>query len=93
MKAKGKRATARQEDIAEAIAAINLETPGGANAVQIAKRLGITRSGLRAQLRALEKKGLALDEPRVVRSGKWKLTRAGKALVKAPEPEPAEVDE
>lgn len=91
MKPKGDPATARQSEYVEAIAALTRELGRAPSAVAIADRLGVSRTGVRSQLKALEKKGLIRDVPKEVRSGKWRLTRAAKATLAVPEP--AEVGE
>lgn len=83
MKRKQRAATPRQSAILEAIAALTRELRRAPSATEIAARIGVTRVGILPQLKALEAKGLAADEPKMVRSGKWKLTRPGKAHVGA----------
>lgn len=66
--------TSRQDEFLAAIGALTAELGRGPSTVEIAARMGITRDGCRSQLRALEKKGLIGDVPKVVRSGEWALT-------------------
>lgn len=87
MKAKGKAATARQSEYLAAVAALTAEG-GPPSAVAIAAKLGVSREGVRSQLKSLEAQGLLRDVPKEVRSGKWKLTKAAKALLE----QAAEVD-
>ena len=65
--------TARQDEFRAAIAALTQELGRGPSTGEIAARLGISRDGARAQLRALERKGLIGDVPKTVRSGRWAL--------------------
>ena len=51
-----------------------------ASAIAVAARLGMTRQHVSRQLAALERKGFLADVPKVVRSGHWALTPAGKRL-------------
>jgi Mn-dependent DtxR family transcriptional regulator len=81
VKAKRDPATARQSEYLAAIVALTRELGRAPSAVAISERLGVSRTGVRPQLRALEKKGLIRDVPKEVRSGKWKLTRAARALL------------
>lgn len=66
--------TARQDEFRAAIAALTAELGRGPSTGEIAARLGVTRDGCRSQLRALEKKGIIGDVPKMVRSGRWALT-------------------
>lgn len=66
--------TERQEAFRETIRALTAELGRGPSTVEIAARLGITHSGARQQLHALEARGLIADVPKVVRSGRWALT-------------------
>ena len=45
-----------------------------ASDLTVARKLGVSRQVAAKQLRALEKKGLVRDRPRVVRSGQWEVT-------------------
>lgn len=81
MKRKGKAATPRQSAIMAAIADLTRELRRAPSATEIAARMGVTRVGLLPQLKALETKGLAGDVPKQVRSGKWRLTRKGRASI------------
>lgn len=69
----------RQEDVLEAVREL---TAAGvaASAVAIGDRLGIPRQVASRHLVALERKGYLADVPKVVRSGHWALTPAGKRL-------------
>jgi Mn-dependent DtxR family transcriptional regulator len=69
----------RQADVLEAVRALTAEGLP-ASAVAIAARLGISRQLTMRQLAALERKGILADVPKVVRSGHWALTPAGKRL-------------
>lgn len=93
MKAKGEPATPRQSEYLEAIAALTAELGHPPSAVAIAARLGVSRTGIRSQLKALERKGLLKDVPKEVSSGRWGLTRAAKAQLTIVPPEPSMVDE
>jgi DNA-binding IclR family transcriptional regulator len=64
------------------LAAVRQLTAEGAtvSAVAVAERLGMTRQHVSRQLVALERKGFLTDVPKVVRSGHWALTPAGKRL-------------
>ncbi len=69
----------RQQDVIAAVrelAAAGEQTSASA----IAARLGISRQLASRQLAALERKGFLADVPKVVRSGNWALTPAGKDL-------------
>lgn len=50
------------------------------SAQAVADRLGISRQQATRQLALLERKGFVADVPKVVRSGHWALTPAGKRL-------------
>lgn len=50
------------------------------SATAIAARLGISRQLASRQLALLERKGFVRDVPKVVRSGRWALTKEGRAL-------------
>jgi predicted ArsR family transcriptional regulator len=65
--------TDRQSEVVAAIATLTRQLRRAPSAQEIAAHMGMTREGLRVHLRALEAKGLAHDEPREVRSGKWRL--------------------
>jgi Mn-dependent DtxR family transcriptional regulator len=68
-----------QEDVLAAVRAL-LEAGEAASAIAIAARLGMSRQHVSRQLALLERKGLLVDKPKVVRSGHWALTPAGKRL-------------
>lgn len=55
------------------MARLTAETGEPPSAAAVAAALGISRIGARQQLKALEAKGLLVDVPRVVSSGKWAL--------------------
>lgn len=69
----------RQTDVLAAVADL---TAAGvpASATAIGERLGIPRQVASRHLVLLERKGLLADVPKVVRSGHWALTPAGKRL-------------
>lgn len=69
----------RQHDVIDAVRALTAEG-AAASASAIAARLGISRQLASRQLAALERKGFLADVPKVVRSGNWALTPAGKRL-------------
>ena len=69
----------RQADVIDAVRALT-EEGLQASAIAIAERLGISRQLATRQLAALERKGFLADVPKVVRSGNWALTPAGKRL-------------
>ena len=66
-------ATDRQSEFLAVVATLTAETGEPPSASAIAARLGISRLGARHQLKALEAKGLLVDVPKVVSSGKWAL--------------------
>jgi predicted ArsR family transcriptional regulator len=66
-------ATDRQSEFLAAVAALTLANGEPPSASAVAAWLGISRIGARQQLKALEAKGLLVDVPRVVSSGKWAL--------------------
>jgi DNA-binding transcriptional ArsR family regulator len=72
--APGRPATARQSDFLRAVGELTVELGEPPSAAAVAERLGVTRTGARRQLMALEAKGLVCDVPRRVSSGKWALT-------------------
>jgi predicted ArsR family transcriptional regulator len=82
---KGGPATARQRAFLVAVADLSRELEREPSAVEIAARLGITRSGARPQLRALKAKGLLVDVPKQVSSGKWALSPAALAALEEDE--------
>lgn len=63
--------TERQEEFLAAIRALTEENGRSPSTVEIAARLGITHSGARQQLHALEARGRIGDVPKTVRSGRW----------------------
>jgi predicted ArsR family transcriptional regulator len=65
-------------DFIRAVAALSLELGHDPSAIEIARKLGITRQGAAEQLRAIEAKGLLADVPVTVSSGKWRLTDAAR---------------
>lgn len=69
----------RQEDVLAAVRALT-EAGEAASAIAVGERLGISRQHASRQLAALERKGFLADVPKVVRSGHWALTPAGKRL-------------
>lgn len=68
-----------QKDVLEVVRALTAEG-ATTSAVAIAGRLGISRQLASRQLAALERKGFLADVPKVIRSGHWALTPAGKRL-------------
>lgn len=82
----GKQAppTDRQREFLAAVAKLHAEGRD-ASAIAIAAELGIDRTGTRSQLGALARKGLVVDVPKVVSSGKWALTDAARALLEGEE--------
>lgn len=66
-------ATDRQSEFLAVVARLTAETGEPPSASAIAAAMGISRLGARQQLKALEAKGLLVDVPRVVSSGKWAL--------------------
>ncbi len=54
---------------------------GPPSAIQVAARMGITRMAAVRHLRALERKGMLLDVPKQVSSGKWALTEQAGAFL------------
>lgn len=68
-----------QEDVLAAVRALT-EAGEAASAIAVAERLGFSRQHVSRQLALLERKGLLVDKPKVVRSGHWALTPAGKRL-------------
>lgn len=73
-KAPPRPATARQSDALEAVRELTASLGHAPSAGEIAKRLGITRWGVRKLLKALAAKGLVHDVPKVVSSGQWAVT-------------------
>lgn len=73
--------TDRQREFLAVVARLTAAGHDGASAIAIAAQLGIDRTGTRSQLGALARKGLVRDKPKVVSSGKWELTDAGRALL------------
>lgn len=69
----------RQADVIEAVRALS-EAGLQVSAVAVGERLGIPRQVATRHLEALERKGLIADVPRIVRSGHWALTPAGRRL-------------
>ena len=69
----------RQEDVLAAVRALS-DAGSQVSAIAIGERLGITRQQATRQLALLERKGFVRDVPKVVRSGHWALTPAGKRL-------------
>jgi predicted ArsR family transcriptional regulator len=65
--------TARQREFLDVVAELTTELGEAPTAADIARRLGIGRTGARAQLMALEAKGLLVNPPVTVPSGKWRL--------------------
>jgi predicted ArsR family transcriptional regulator len=72
--------TERQRAYLAAVVALT-EEGHQPSAVEIAARLGVSRTGVRSQLRSLEAQGLLVDVPKVVSSGKWALSDAARALL------------
>jgi predicted transcriptional regulator len=46
--------------------------------VELAKHFGVARQTMAETLHALERRGVLEDTPRLVRSGKWRVTAADK---------------
>lgn len=69
----------RQEDVLAAVRALT-EAGEAASAAAVAARLGLSRQQASRQLALLERKGFVADVLKVVRSGRWALTPAGKRL-------------
>jgi DNA-binding IclR family transcriptional regulator len=78
---KGGPATPRQRAFLVAIADLSRELGREPSAVEIAARVGVTPTGARPQLRALQTKGLLVDVPKQVSSGKWALSPAALAAL------------
>lgn len=74
--------TTRQRDIVRAVLELGAELGHAPSASDVARKLGITRTGARWQLQRLERDGLLGDVPKVVSSGTWEVTEAGRDFVK-----------
>jgi DNA-binding IclR family transcriptional regulator len=74
-------ATERQRAYLLAVQALTEETGQQPSARDIAERLGVTRIGVRPQLHSLQAQGLLEDVPKVVSSGKWRLTKEALAVL------------
>lgn len=70
-------ATDRQNDYLAAVAQLTRELERAPNGAEVARHLGVSRQSATQQLQALEAKGLLVDVPRVVSSGKWALVSKG----------------
>ena len=70
--------TERQWACVRAVAELERELGRPPSAHEVGVYMGITRLGARRQLLACAGKGLAYDVPKVVSSGCWKLTEAGR---------------
>lgn len=65
--------TERQDEFLALVGTLTAQLGRGPSTGEIAAAMGITHSGARRQLHALEKRGLIGDVPRTVRSGTWTL--------------------
>lgn len=72
--------TDRQREYLAVVARLAAET-GSVSAMALADALGVDRKVAMRGLRAVAAKGLLADVPKVVSSGKWALTAAGRALL------------
>lgn len=72
-------ATKRQHDFLRAVQELTAALGRAPNAREVGDHMGMTRTGARLQLLDLERKGLLEDMPKIVSSGQWALTAAGKA--------------
>lgn len=81
---KGPEPTKRQAEYLEALFELAAQLGRPPTSGEIASALGMTRYGARLQLQALEEMGLIADVPMEIRSGRWRLTAAGRRRLKEP---------
>ncbi len=65
--------TSRQLDVLDAVRTLTARNGVPPSSQVIGTWLGITRQAAKKHLDELEEQGLIADEPRVIRSGRWKV--------------------
>jgi Mn-dependent DtxR family transcriptional regulator len=81
-----RKRTSRQREVLRAVLELSAELGRAPTSPEVATRLGVSRVSALEALKRLERVGALADLPRVISSGTWEVTEAGRALAEEEEP-------